>query len=80
MSDNAKEPGDQSGGRVARWRRFLSEVKNELARVSWPARREVWATTLVVIIVSMLFGVYLYAVDLSISAAVRWVFTRFGGA
>ena len=80
MSDNAKEPGDQSGGRVVRWRRFLSEVKNELARVSWPARREVWATTLVVILVSTLFGVYLYAVDLSISAGVRWVFNRFGAA
>ena len=78
MADNAKEPGDQSGGRIVRWRRFLSEVKNEVARVSWPARREVWATTLVVIIVSTLFGVYLYAVDLSISAGVRWVFNRFG--
>ena len=80
MVDNAKEPGDQSGGRIARWRRFLSEVRNELARVTWPARREVWATTVVVIIVSTLFGVYLYAVDLSISAGVRWVFTRFGAA
>ena len=80
MSDNAKEPGDQSGGRIVRWRRFLSEVKNELARVSWPARREVWATTVVVILVSTLFGVYLYAVDLSISAGVRWVFNRFGAA
>ena len=78
MADNVKEPGEQSGGRVVRWRRFLSEVKNELARVSWPARREVWATTLVVILVSTLFGVYLYAVDLSISAGVRWVFNRFG--
>ena len=80
MSDSAKEPGDQSGGRIVRWRRFLSEGKNELARVSWPARREVWATTLVVILVSTLFGVYLYAVDLSISAGVRWVFNRFGAA
>jgi preprotein translocase subunit SecE len=80
MSDNAKEPGEQSGGRVVRARRFLSEVKNELARVSWPARREVWATTLVVILVSTLFGVYLYAVDLGISAGVGWVFKRFGAA
>ena len=80
MSDSTKESGDQSGGRIVRWRRFLSEVKNELARVSWPARREVWATTVVVIIVSTIFGVYLYAVDLSISAGVRWVFTRFGAA
>jgi preprotein translocase subunit SecE len=80
MADNVKEPGDQSGGRIARRSRFLSEVKNELARVSWPVRREVWATTVVVILVSALFGVYLFAVDLSISAAVRWVFTRFGAA
>ena len=78
MSDNVKELVDQTGGRIVRWRRFLSEVKNELARVSWPARREVWATTVVVIIVSTLFGVYLYAVDLGISAGVRWVFDRFG--
>jgi preprotein translocase subunit SecE len=80
MADNEKEPREFAGGRIARWRRFLSEVKNELARVSWPARREVWATTVVVIIVSTLFGVYLYAVDLTISASVRWVFDRFGAA
>jgi preprotein translocase subunit SecE len=78
MVDNAKEPGEQKGGRISRARRFLSEVRNELARVSWPARREVWATTLVVIIVSSLFGIYLYAVDLGISAGVQWVFKRFG--
>ena len=80
MTDNIKEAADQRGGRIARGRRFLSEVRNELARVSWPARREVWATTVVVIIVSTLFGVYLYAVDLTISAGVRWVFERFGAA
>ncbi len=80
MSDNNKELADQKDGRVVRGRRFLSEVKNELARVTWPNRREVWATTLVVILVSTIFGVYLYAVDLGISAGVRWVFERFGAA
>jgi preprotein translocase subunit SecE len=81
MTDNVKESTEQTGaGWFGRARRFLSEVKNELARVTWPARREVWATTLVVIVVSTLFGVYLYAVDLGFSAVVRWVFSRFGGA
>jgi preprotein translocase subunit SecE len=80
MTDNVKESAEQTGGRIGRARRFLSEVRNELARVSWPARREVWATTLVVVLVSTLFGIYLYAVDLGISAGVRWVFGRFGGA
>lgn len=80
MTDNAKESTEQAGGWIGRGRRFLSEVRNELARVTWPARREVWATTVVVILVSTLFGVYLYAVDLGMSAAIRWVFTRFGAA
>ena len=80
MTDNVKESAEQAGGRIGRARRFLREVLNELSRVTWPARREVWATTVVVIAVSSLFGVYLYAVDLGFSAVVRWVFTRFGGA
>ncbi|NQW05645.1 MAG: preprotein translocase subunit SecE [Acidobacteria bacterium] len=80
MTDNLKESTEKTGGWIGRARRFLSEVRNELARVTWPGRREVWATTVVVILVSTLFGVYLYAVDLAMSAAVGWVFTRFGGA
>ncbi|MBM3752015.1 MAG: preprotein translocase subunit SecE [Acidimicrobiia bacterium] len=80
MTDNEKGTAEQSGGWIGRFRRFIPEVKSELGRVTWPARREVWATTVVVVIVSTLFGVYLYAVDLGASAMVRWVFTRFGGA
>jgi preprotein translocase subunit SecE len=80
MTDNVKESTEQGGGWWSRARRFLGEVKSELTRVTWPTRREVWATTVVVVLVSTIFGVYLYAVDLGASAAVRWVFTRLGGA
>ncbi len=48
-----------------RSRRFLAEVRNEMARVTWPSRREVYATTFVVILTSIFFGVYLYIIDLS---------------
>jgi preprotein translocase subunit SecE len=80
MADNDKEVAERSGNWLSRFRRFIPEVKAELARVTWPTRREVWATTLVVVVVSAIFGVYLYAVDLGASAAVRWVFVRLGGA
>ncbi len=80
MVDNVKESSEQGGGWFGRARRFLSEVRNELARVTWPSRREVWATTLVVVIVASLFGIYLYAVDLGASALVRRIFVQFGGA
>ena len=80
MTDNEKGIAEQGGNWYRRASRFLTEVRSELSRVTWPARREVWATTVVVLIVSALFGVYLYAVDLTASAMVRWVFVRFGGA
>ena len=39
---------------------FSTEVRNEMARVTWPTRREVYATTLVVILTSIFFGLYLW--------------------
>jgi preprotein translocase subunit SecE len=64
----------------ARSRRFLSEVRNELARVTWPSRKEVYATTFVVIVVSIFFGVYLWGVDLVLNGVVGWIFRTFGAA
>jgi preprotein translocase subunit SecE len=61
-------------------RTFLSEVRNELRRVTWPSRKEVYATTVVVILVSVFFGLYLAGVDVVLSHAVQWIFKQFGGA
>jgi len=79
MLDTLKESPEHVSGWFGRARRFLTEVRAELSRVTWPTRREVWATTIVVIVISMIIGVYLYLVDLSLSALVAWVFDR-GGA
>ncbi len=78
MLDNLKEAPDLVGGWFSRARRFLVEVRAELGRVTWPTRREVWATTVVVILISTLIGVYLYLVDLGLSAMVAWIFDRVG--
>ena len=80
MLDNLKESPDQVVGWFGRARRFLSEVRSELGRVTWPTRREVWATTIVVILTSMLFGIYLYIVDVGLSAFMNWAFKTFGAA
>jgi preprotein translocase subunit SecE len=79
MLDNLKESPEQVVGWFGRARRFLTEVRSELSRVTWPSRREVWATTVVVILTSMLFGIYLYMIDVTLSALVKWAYTRFGG-
>ena len=39
-------------------RTFFQEVRNETRRVTWPTRKEVYATTVVVILTSAFFGVF----------------------
>ena len=84
--DSVNRPPGEGGvlSRPVEWwtnlRTFLGEVRNELKRVSWPSRKEVYATTLVVILVSIFFGVYLWGVDMILAEAVQWVFRQFGGA
>jgi len=71
---------EAAGGRVERMRVFLSEVRNELKRVTWPSQKEVYATTIVVIVTSIFFGLYLFLLDLGIDKIVTWIFNRFGAA
>jgi preprotein translocase subunit SecE len=77
LSGRAKESVTGWWGRS---RRFLAEVRNETARVTWPSRKEVYATTIVVILTSIFFGVYLYGIDLAFSAIVGWIFGIFSAA
>jgi preprotein translocase subunit SecE len=73
--DNVREA---AGGRIERARVFLSEVRNELKRVTWPGQKEVYATTVVVILVSAFFGLYLFALDQVFITVVAWIFRKFG--
>ena len=61
-----------------RSRRFLSEVRNEMGRVTWPSKKEVYATTLVVILFSVVMGLYLFVVDLALDRLIRWVYRTLG--
>jgi preprotein translocase subunit SecE len=78
MLDNLKDSPEHVGGWFGRARRFLAEVRAELSRVTWPTGREVWATTVVVIVISTVIGVYLYGLDLALSQIVAWIFGRVG--
>ena len=80
VADNIGEARENVTGWWNRSRTFLTEVRNELKRVTWPSQKEVYATTIMVIIVSAFFGIFLWLVDLGLTQAVNWVFHRFGGA
>ena len=82
-TETIDQTGERPSGPLGWWQRtgeFLREVRNEMKRVTWPSQREVYATTVVVILTSVFFGLYLFAVDLGLNNAVQWLFNRFGAA
>jgi preprotein translocase subunit SecE len=56
---------------------FFNDVKVELKKVSWPGRKEVYGTTMVVIGAVFFFGVYLGLVDMILKLGVQKFFTLF---
>jgi preprotein translocase subunit SecE len=49
-----------------RIRTFLSEVRTEMKKVTFPSRNEVVATSIVVVVASFIFGAFLWVSDLVI--------------
>ncbi len=56
---------------------FLRDVKAEVKKVTWPSKNEVYSTTIVVIIATIFFGIYLYTLDLVFSWMISQVKTIF---
>ncbi len=57
---------------------FPKRTAMKRVRVSWPSRREVYATTVVVILTSIFFGLYLWLVDMGLNRVVSWLFRTLG--
>ena len=55
--------------KIKEGRAFLSEVRAELKKVTWPSQKEVYSTTIVVIGTTVFFGFYLWLLDLGFSRA-----------
>ena len=80
-TETIEQTGERARGPLGWWQRtgeFLTEVRNEMKRVTWPSQREVYATTVVVILTSVFFGLYLFGVDLLLGRGVEWILRRFG--
>ena len=56
---------------------FLKETRKELHNVSWPARREVTGTTLVVIAAVFFFGFFLFVADTIVNTGMNYIFRAF---
>jgi preprotein translocase subunit SecE len=52
---------------------FLKDTRKELKNVSWPGRREVTGTTIVVIAAVFFFGTFLFVVDFLVSTGMNYL-------
>jgi len=52
---------------IEKTKRFLREVKAEMTKVTWPTWPELKGSTILVIIVSIFFAVYVGIVDMVLS-------------
>ncbi len=54
---------------------FFKDVRNEMSRVTWPARDELINSTGVVIVTTIVLSIFVGIVNLIISRGVGWVLT-----
>lgn len=50
---------------------FFQETKQELNKVTWPSRNELWQATLVVIVTTLIMAAFIGTVDFFLSGIMR---------
>ncbi len=64
---------ERTSGVVNTVSQFLREVRVELAKVTWPTRKDTIASTSVVLVIVILIGAFLGIIDLVLSKIMRYV-------
>ena len=62
----------------SRLKQYMTEVWSELKKTTWPAKNEVYGTTVVVIVTVLICAFYLWVVDLVLNRGMEKIFEVFG--
>jgi preprotein translocase subunit SecE len=54
--------------------KFLQEVRQEMAKVSWPSREELKGTTIVVIVITLILSTYILGVDKILQVLLNFIY------
>jgi preprotein translocase subunit SecE len=65
---------------VASTREFFQDTNSEMKKVTWPTRNEVVGTTVVVLVSTIVFALFLWGCDVVFYKAIDFLFTRFGAS
>jgi preprotein translocase subunit SecE len=65
--------------KVSKINQFFGDVKLEMRKVSWPGRKEVYGTTVVVLCAVFFFGIFLGLVDTVLQFGVQELYGWLAG-
>ena len=82
MANSIAAADDSSfSGRIRSWpervRGFYNDVRTEMRKVTAPSRKEVQATTTVVLVAVFMFGLYFWIIDNFIERGVSYLYHFF---
>ncbi|MBJ6725867.1 preprotein translocase subunit SecE [Geomesophilobacter sediminis] len=58
---------------LAKAKNFFEEVREELAKVTWPTRKETISTAQVVVVIIVLISLYLGVCDSVLNSFIKWI-------
>ena len=65
---------------IATTKDFFRDTAAEMKKVSWPSRNEVIGTTVVVVVSTIVFSLYLWGCDVVFFKAIDFLFKKFGAS
>jgi preprotein translocase subunit SecE len=82
------QPNDPKPNQLVAWvtgkyensRGFLTDVRAEMRKVVTPSRKEVQATTTVVLVTVFVFALYFWIVDSAFTFSLNWLLSHLVGA
>jgi len=58
---------------------FIRQVRTEATKVVWPTRKETGMTTVMVLIMALVLGIFFFVVDLAFSQIVKFLLSLISG-
>ena len=53
---------------------YFSEIRQELSKVSWPSREELYGSVVVVIVLCLILSIFIYGVDMGLNSLLSFIF------
>jgi preprotein translocase subunit SecE len=59
------------------FRQFVRECIAELSKVQWPTKRHLWQASAVVVVVTVVLGVYIAILDSALTRVASWLIDQY---